>query len=357
VAPSAAAATPGEPATAYPPARRDPSVVDDYHGTKVADPYRWLEDTDAPETRTWIEAQNALTFAFLERIPERKAITDRLTALWNYEKYVVPQRQGRRWFFGKNDGLQNQSVVYWTESLAAEPRVLLDPNLLAADGTVALAGASPSDDGKHFAYGLQTAGSDWVEWRVRDVASGKDLTDRLEWSKFGGASWTRNGKGFYYSRFPAPKPGEALTAVNTNQSIWYHRLGTPQSADKLVYERPDQPRWYMGGDVSEDGRYLFVALSKGTGPQNLLLYQDLKSAPPGRGTGKLTELIGTWEAEYSVLGNDGPLLYVKTDLDAPRGRVIAIDLRRPDKASWRELVAQAKEPIAGASLVGDLLFV
>jgi prolyl oligopeptidase len=347
-----------EPAAglSYPPAARG-DVVDDYHGTKVADPYRWLEDTDAPETRAWIEAQNKLTFGFLERIPERGAITERLTALWNYEKYGLPASKGGRWFFSRNDGLQNQAVLYWATALDAEPRVLLDPNSLAADGTIALAATSVSDDGKLLAYGLQQAGSDWVDWRVRDIATGTDLGDAIQWSKFGGADWTKDGKGFYYSRFPAPEAGNKLLAVNTNQSVWYHRLGTPQSEDQLIYERPDQPRWYIGSDVTEDGRYLIVGIRKGTGPQNLLLYQDLKGTTPARRKGKLVELIKEWEAEYSVLGNDGPLFYLKTDLEAPRGRIIAIDLRKPDRKHWKELVPQAAEPIADASIVGDKLFV
>jgi prolyl oligopeptidase len=352
----AASADPAARGLSYPAAARG-DVVDDYHGTKVADPYRWLEDTDAPATRAWIEAENKLTFGFLEAIPERAAIHERLTALWNYEKYGLPSDKGGRWFFTRNDGLQNQSVLYWATALDAEPKVLLDPNALAADGTVALAGTSVSDDGKHLAYGLQRAGSDWVEWRVREVATGKDLDDVVRWSKFGGGVWTRDGKGFYYARFPEPKEGGSLTAVNTNQSLWYHRLGTAQDEDQLVYERPDEPKWYMGGDVTEDGRYFVVGLAKGTGPQNLLYVQDLGKTSPAKRAGKLTEVIGAWEAEYSVIGNDKSKLYVKTDLDAPRGRVIAIDLKKPRKQDWVELVPQAKEPIAGASIVGNQLFV
>jgi prolyl oligopeptidase len=356
--PATAAPTP-EPGLTYPVAARG-DVVDDYHGTKVADPYRWLEDTDAPDTRAWIDAQNALTFGFLEAIPERAAITARLTALWNYERFGIPFRKGKHRFVTKNDGLQNQAVLYVapaTDAAMATPRVLLDPNALAADGTVALAATSVSHDGTRLAYGLQAAGSDWVEWHVRDVATGKDAVDVLKWSKFGGASWTRDGKGFYYARFPVPKAGDSLTAENTNQSLWYHRLGTKQEADQLIYERPDEPKWYLGGGVTDDGRYLLIYLAKGTGPQNQLLVQDLKGTTPAKRKGALTTLIGAWEAEYTVIGNDGPVLYVKTDLDAPRGRVIAIDLRKPDKASWRELVPQAREPIAGATIVGDQLFV
>jgi prolyl oligopeptidase len=350
------AAAPPAVALTYPATQRGP-VVDDYHGTKVADPYRWLEDTESAETRAWIEAQNHLTFGFLEAIPERRAITDRLTALWNYEKYGLPTLQGGRYFYTRNDGLQNQAVLYWSPTLDGEPKVLLDPNALSKDGTVALSSYAISEDGRHLAYGLASAGSDWIEWKVREVESGKDTSDRVQWSKFSGASWTRDGAGFYYSRYPEPKPGQALLAENVNQEIWYHRLGTPQGDDQLVYQRPDQPKWSVGGAVTEDGRYLLAYVSKGTGPQNLLLVQDLKGTTAKKRSGKLRPLIDAWEAEYSVLGNDGPVLYVKTDLAAPRGRIIAIDLRKPKKAQWKELVPQSAQPIAGATIVGDQLFI
>jgi prolyl oligopeptidase len=340
----------------YPAARRDDSVVDDYHGTKVADPYRWLENSDDPETRAWIDAQNELTFAYLDKIPDRAAIATRITELWNYEKYGLPYQKGKRWFFTKNDGLQNQSVLYWATSLDAKPKVLLDPNTLAADGTVALAGASISDDGKLLAYGLQTAGSDWTTWKVRDIATGKDFDDKLEWVKFSDASWTKDGKGFYYARYPAPKDGNALTAENKFHTLWYHRVGSPQAEDQLIAERKDQPTWFIGSTVTEDGKYLFVFDSKGTGPQTLVSYAALEGTTPAKRAASLVPLVEAWEAEYSLLGNDGTTAYFKTDLDAPRGRIIAIDLRKPDKASWRELVPQAKEAISSASIVGNRLF-
>jgi prolyl oligopeptidase len=341
----------------YPDARKDGAVVDDYHGTKVADPYRWLENSDDPESRAWIEAQNALTFGFLDKAPDRAAIQTRITELWNYEKYGLPSQKGKRWFYTKNDGLQNQSVLYWATGLDAAPKVLLDPNALAADGTVALQATAISDDGKYLAYGLQSAGSDWTTWKVRDVATGKDFDDELKWVKFSDASWTKDGKGFYYARYPEPKDGNALTAENKLHSLWYHRVGSPQTEDQLIAERPDQPTWFIGATVTEDGKYVFVFDSKGTGPQTLVSYAELKGTTPQKRAVKLTPLVETWEAEYSLLGNDGPIAYFKTDLDAPRGRVIAIDLRKPDKAGWKELVPQAKESIDTATIVGNRLMV
>jgi prolyl oligopeptidase len=345
--------TPTPGAYAYPAARRDASVVDDYHGTKVADPYRWLENTDAPETRTWIEAENKLTFSFLDQIPERPEIAKRMTELWNFEKYTPPFARGKRWFFTKNDGLQNQSVLYWAAKLDGAPKVLLDPNTLAADGTIALGGASVSDNGAYLAYALESAGSDWMTWKVRDVATGKDFDDEIKWSKFSDAQWTKDGKGFFYARYPEPKGGGELTGENLNHTLWYHRVGTAQTADQLVFERPDQPTWFSNAVVTEDGKYLFVIEQKGTGPQSLVSWSPLKDTKPDQRKVALVPLIKDWEAEYTLLGNDGSIAYFKTDLDAPRGRIIAIDLARPDKAAWKELVPQAKEAIASASIVGN----
>ncbi|HKE17484.1 MAG TPA: prolyl oligopeptidase family serine peptidase, partial [Kofleriaceae bacterium] len=346
----------------YPPAARG-DVVDDYHGTKVADPYRWLENADSPETRAWVEAENKVTFSFLDAIPQRHAIADRLTALWNYEKYGVPDRLARRYFYTKNDGLQNQDVLYWTSSLGdkAQPRVLLDPNTLSSDGTVALAGANISDDARLMAYGLQSAGSDWAEWKVRKVDSGQDLSDDLKWIKFSNASWSHDSKGFYYGRYPEPKAGEALTDTNLNQKLYYHRVGTPQSEDTLVYERPDQPKWAFGSIVSEDGRYLVVQVSKGTGPMNLVMYQDLKKVRPGQkieGAAKdsMTTLVGEFEAKFEFIGNKGPIFWFVTDLDAPRGRIIVVDVRKPARENWAELVPQGPDALQTASAVGGRIF-
>src|SRR5262249_2961847 len=209
---------------------------------KVPDPYRWLEELDIAETRNWVEAENNLTYSFLNEIPARDAIKARLTKLWNYERYGVPFKQGHRYFYSRNTGLQNQSVIYSVTSLTAEPTMLIDPNTLSADGTVALSGLSVSQDGKLLAYSLSASGSDWQEWKVRDVETGKDLTDDLKWVKFSGASWTPDGKGFFYSRYDEPKDN-ALKGTNYFQKLYYHRLGTSQAEDTLIYERPDQKEW------------------------------------------------------------------------------------------------------------------
>src|SRR5215211_3993737 len=248
----------GESAIHY-PATRTVDQADDYHGTRVADPYRWLEDVDSPETRQWVEAQNAVTQAYLATIPQRGPIRERLTKLWNYPKYGTPFREGGRQFYFENSGLQNQSVLYVRDAAKRAPRVLLDPNTLSADGTVALSAAAVSPDGKLLAYGTSASGSDWQEFHVRDVASARDLADTLKWIKFSGASWTRDNKGFFYSRYDEPTSGNALTNVNKFQKLYYHRLGTPQSADVLVYERRDQPDWGFGAEVTEDGRYAVIS--------------------------------------------------------------------------------------------------
>ncbi len=290
-------------------------VVENYHGIKVADPFRPLEDPDSAETKAWVQAENKITFAYLESIPERKAIKDRLTKLWNYEKFSTPRKEGSSYFYSKNSGLQNQSVLYVTVSLDAEPRVLLDPNTLTADGTVALAGTSISDDGKLMAYGLAAAGSDWNEWRVRDVETGKDLGDVLKWIKFSSASWTKDGKGFYYGRFPEPEKGADLKQPNFYNKLYYHVLGAPQDHDKLVYERPDQKEWQFHGQVSDSGDYLVITVSKGTDDKYMVLYQDLKKAGS-----PIVELIGTLEHEYTFLDNDGPVFWFKSNKALPKAR-------------------------------------
>lgn len=331
----------------YPKAPRA-DVVDDYAGHKVADPFRPLEDPDSAETRAWIEAENRLTFSFLEAIPERPQIKKRLTELWNYEKFGVPFKRGDRYFFTRNSGLQNQSILYVADSLKAEPRVLLDPNGLSTDGTVALSGTEVSDDGERLAYGLARAGSDWQEWRVRDVETGQDLDDRLLWIKFSGASWSKDGQGFYYGRYPAPQEGESLKGANYHQKLYYHRLGDPQEKDRLVFERPDQKEWGFDGQTTDDGRYLIVTVRKGTDSKHRIFYQDLAVLDS-----KPVELVGTFDAEYAFIDNDGPIFYFKTDKDAPQGRIAAIDTRDPKPSAWKEIVPTAEETLESADLVGD----
>ena len=330
------------------PVAKTVDQVDDYHGVKVADPYRWLEDTDSADTHAWVEAENKLTFGYLEQIPYRKSIHDRLTKLWNYERFGVPEQQGGRYFYQHNTGLQNQSVLYVAESLTAEPRVLLDPNSLSTDGTVALVGHAVSEDGKLLAYGTSASGSDWMEWRVREVSTGKDLPDLIKWVKFSGASWTKDGKGFFYSRYDEPKQGTMLRDANYFQKLYFHRLGTPQAEDKLIYERPDNKELGFAGQVTDDGHYLMITVWQGTSPKNRLYYKDLTKPDS-----EVVKLLDEFDAEYQFIDNDGPVLWMKTDLDAPRGRLIAIDTQRPERANWKTIVPEGKDKLNSANVLNN----
>ena len=330
----------------YPQPRRT-DQVDDYHGTKVADPYRWLEDTDSAETHAWVEAENKLTFGYLEKIPYRQAIRDRLTKLWNYERYTIPHQEGGRYFYDHNNGLQNQNVLLVAESLTAEPRVLLDPNLLSPDGTVAVSATAVSDDGKLMAYGIATSGSDWNEWHVRDIDTGKDLPDDIKWVKFSGASWTKDNKGFFYSRYDEPK-GAALREANYFHKLYYHRLGTAQSDDKLIYERPDNKELGFAGNVTDDGRYLIITVWQGTSPKNRLYYKDLTQPDS-----PVVKLLDDFDAQYNFIDNDGPVFWFQTDLEAPRGRLIAIDTRHPERTNWKTLVVQGPDKLEFSNVVNN----
>jgi len=336
----------------YPSAKKG-EQVDDYHGTKISDPYRWLEDLDSADTKQWVEAQNRLTNAYLAEIPARKRIKERLTKLWNFERFGIPFREGNRYFYTKNDGLQNQSVLYTVASLSDEPRVLLDPNKLSADGTVALAGTAISRDGKLMAYGLATSGSDWSEWRVRNVETGQDLPDTIKWVKFSGASWTTDGKGFFYSRYDEPKAGAGdLSGVNEFQKLYYHRLGTPQAEDALIYERKDQKDWGFSGDVTEDGRYLIIHVWVGTDAKNRIYYKDLQAKD-----GAVVKLLDDFDAAYNFIDNDGPVFWFATDKDAPRYKVIAVDTRKPERANRKVVIPEAAETIDGVNVLNDMFVV
>lgn len=330
------------------PTSRQSDQIDDYHGTKVADPYRWLEDLDSEETKAWVEAQNQITLNYLSDISAREPIKQRITQLWNYEKYGIPFKQGNQYFYFKNDGLQNQSVLYTLTSLDAEPRVLLDPNQLSEDGTVALSGLAISEDGKLMAYGLSTSGSDWNEWKVRDVETGKDFADHLKWVKFSGASWTHDGQGFFYSRYDEPNEATQLEELNYYQKLYYHKLGTPQSEDSLIYHRPDQKEWMFGGGVTEDGRYLIISVDRGTDPKNLVFYKDLQTPDS-----PVVELISEFESSYGFIDNDGAIFWFRTDLDAPRGRVIAIDINNPQRENWQEVIPQSEETLESVGLLNN----
>ena len=330
------------------PAAKKSDVVDDYHGTKIADPYRWLEDTDSPETAQWVAEENRITREYFAAIPQRARYKDRLMTLFNYERFTGLEKAGSHYLVMRNDGLQNQDVLYVADSLHGTERVLLDPNTLRADGTAALSGVEPSKDGKLLAYGLADAGSDWVQWHVRDIATGKDLPDAIRWSKFSGAEWTPDQRGFYYQRFAEPKPGEALRGENAFAKLYLHRLGEPQSADKLVYERPDQKQWMFSPRVTDDGHYLLIVVEATDFGKNLLFYQDLRDP-----AAKTVELIRDLDALYMPLGNQGSVVYFQTTDHAPKGRIIAIDLARPQRENWREIVPQQKEPIDAARMIKD----
>lgn len=333
------------------PSTRTGDTVDDYHGTKLADPFRWLEDDNSDETKAWVTAQNRVTFGYLDTIPARDALRRRLTKIWNFEKFGVPTQRGGRYLFTRNSGLQNQSVLYTTNSLAAEPRELLDPNKLSTDGTVALTSYALSDDGKHLAYGIAVAGSDWQEWKVRRVDDAQDTGDHLKWIKFSDVSWTPDGRGFFYSRYDEPKPGEKLTGVNYFQKLYFHELGQPQSADRLIYERKDQKEWGFDGTVTDDGRYLIISIWRGTERKNQVFYRDLKAADA-----PIVELISGFDAQYEFVDNDGGKLWFRTDLDAPRYRVIAIDVQSPERTAWKEVIPQNADVLESVHLVGEKFF-
>jgi prolyl oligopeptidase len=333
------------------PRARTVDTVTNYFGTTVADPYRWLEDTDSPETKAWVDSENCVTFHYLAAVPERSRIAGRLTKLWNYERFGVPSREGGKYIYSRNDGLQNQSVVYWLPRLDASPRVLIDPNTLSRDGTVALSTWDVSHDGRYFGYGTAAAGSDWNEFHVRSFATGHDLSDHLKWIKFSGLSWTHDNRGFFYSRYPEPT-GNALRAVVKDQKLYYHRLGTPQASDQLVYERPDHPDWGLGGGVTEDGRYLIIYVSLGTDSRNRVYYMDLGGAAHPRIHGTVVRLLDDFDATYDFVGNLGPVFYFRTNLDAPRAKLIAIDTRHHERSAWRLIVPQGPDVLDGVALIG-----
>lgn len=334
----ASASPPKDKAAAlvYPEARRG-DTVDDYFGTKVADPYRWLEDTSSAETVGWVKAENALTEAYLAGIPERTAIQERLRRLFDYERFSQPLKKGKRYFYSHNSGLEPQAVWFVTEDPARDGRVLLDPNALSRDGTVAVSGLSFTDDGRYLAYALSEAGSDWLVWKVRDVETGSDLRDEVRWSKASGASWRKDGSGFYYSRFDEPWAGEVLKASNQNHQVWFHKVGTPQADDELVYRRPDQPEWYLASRVTDDGRWLVIQANRGTSPESALFVLDLSR--PGA---KPVPLVDRMDASYEFVDNAGDTFFLLTDQGAPRQRLVAVELGKPDPKDFRVVIPEGK---------------
>jgi prolyl oligopeptidase len=344
------------PRPAYPPALRA-EVVDEYHGEQVADPYRWLEEPDTSATRAWIAAQNELAEAYLAEIPARARIRARMTELWDHERYELPVQEGGRVFFRRNDGLQNQSLLFVVDAPGANPRVLLDPNGLSEDGTIALAAFAPSSDGQRLAYALSDGGSDWRTWRVRAVDTGADLADEVV-SKFGGVAWAADGTGFFYARYDVPPPGTELSARNAPPDVCFHRLGTPASADSVVARRPAQPGRSQSFSLSEDGTVLFQSVLDVASRKNELYRIALASADGGwRAAREPEALVQGFDARTFPIGDDGATLWAQTDLDAPRGRIVAINPLTPAREHWRELVPEATEAIEGADEVGGKLVV
>jgi len=325
--------------------------LDEYFGTQVADPYRWLEDDvrESEMVEEWVESQNKVTLGYLAALPYRQEIQERLTTLWDYEKYGTPSRQGDNYYYFKNDGLQNQSVLYQLGTLDAEPKVLIDPNQWSTDGTVALGGMVFSSDGKYLAYSSSQGGSDWSTWQVMDTTTGKLLDDQIEWTKFTSASWTPDNKGFYYSAYDVPEEGQAFQSLNLNQKVYYHQLGTKQSQDKIVHQDADNPTWGFNAEVSEDGSYLIITTWKGTDDKYRVLYRDLKSDEAS-----LITLIDSFDNEYSFIGNEGAKLFFKSDLNAANGTVLSIDVSQPD-AAWQTVISQADETLVSVGMVGDFI--
>jgi prolyl oligopeptidase len=344
--------TPVSPLNLIYPSARTVEQIDDYFGTKVSDPYRWMEDVDSAELKTWVDAENALTERYLSQVPSRATMQKRLMELINFERYTAPARRGTRYFYSHNSGLQNQNVLYWQEGLDGEPKVLLDPNTFSADGTVAISGISITDDGSLAAYSIADAGSDWVKWHVRDVTTGEDLSDIVEWSKFSGAAWLKDGSGFFYERYDAPsadaKDAEALKAANYFHKVYFHKLGTKQSDDTLIFDRPDDGELNLGAQVTDDGRYLVLHQSKGTSPNNELSVKDLQHADA-----PILKLIDTADATYAPINNDGTLFWLLTTLDAPNGKVISIDLKQPEREHWKTVIPESTNKLSDVSIIDD----
>ncbi len=330
----------------YPPTRIV-DQVDDYHGTLVADPYRWLEDNNSEEVNKWIENQNKLTFSFIHSIPGRETIKDRLKELWNYPRSYAPRPVSGKYFQLRNSGLQNQDVLYVSHALEGERLPLIDPNTFSEDGTQALVNWKVSRDGRKLAYSFSESGSDWQTWRIRDVDRLTDYPEVIRWSKFSSVAWLPDGSGFFYCRYDHPSDESSLTAINQNQRIYFHRIGTSQSEDKLIYERPDQPEWGFDLEISQDGIYIIMHVWQGTDTRNRLFYKNLDEDD------NFIELIPELEAAYRYIGNDGPVLYIQTDYQAKKGQVIAIDLRAPTKREWRTLIPEGQDTLEFVKLIAN----
>lgn len=340
-------AIPAQTGYSYPKAKKV-DQVDDYHGTKVSDPYRWMEDTGSADTQKWIEDQVKFTQAYLDKIPERAKIRERLTEIWNYERISAPSKVADEFYiYSRNDGLQNQSVLYRAKSKDDPGSVFFDPNKLSTDGTAALSGSSFTDDGKLWAYGVAKSGSDRTEWRIMNTETGEYLADTLRPNRQGGVSWLKDNSGFYYSRFPDAQEGAELRAANKFQKIYFHKLGTPQSDDKLVYERPEDGELFMGGGVTEDGKWLVISVAKGTQRMNEIHFKDLS-----RPDSPIVPLVNDRNNSWSFVGNDGPVFYFRTDKDAERGKLVSVNVLARARI-WKDIVPQAAETLNGVQMINN----
>lgn len=335
------------PAVTYPETRKT-DTVDDYFGTKVADPYRWLEDDNSEETKNWVKAQNKVTFGYLEQITSRNKIKERLTKIWNFEKMSTPYKKGKYYIYSQNNGIQNQGVMYYRDGLNGTPKVLLDPNTLSTDGTVSLSGTSISHDGKYMAYGTSKSGSDWVEYDVLEIETGKKLTDHISWVKFSGVSW--QGDGFYYSRYDAPK-GSELSAKNEFHKVYFHKVGTSQDEDKLIYNDTDHPNRNFGADVTDDQQWLLIYTTESTSGNALMAMNLAKPNSP------MQVIVDNFDNDYGVLDVVGSKMLVRTNKDAPRYRLVEIDINNPAPANWKEIIPQQKELLEETVLAGDKIVV
>ena len=334
---------------AYPETRKDTTVVEDYFGTKVADPYRWLENDTSAETSAWVKAQTEVTQDYLSHIPFRSALKDRLTEIVNYERYSTPSKKHGRYIYSKNDGLQNQSVIYMQETLDGEPTVLLDPNALSDDGTVSLGGISFSNDGKYMAYTIQRSGSDWVEIYVKDMATLELLPDHIEWAKFTGASWYKDG--FFYAAYDRPTEGKEFSNVNENHKIYYHRLGTPQEQDELFYSNPKQPRYFHQVDLTEDEHYMFL-FESGQGAGSTLWIRDMQNA-----MGKFVQIADDMDYQYMPIDVINDTLYIFTNYNAPKGRICRVSAKAPQMENWVDVIPEGENVIAGVNLAAGKMIV
>jgi len=340
-----------EPRLTYPVAHKG-NVVDDYAGTKVADPYRWTEALDSKEVADWVAASNAVTDPYLARLPLRTHFNTRLTELWNYPRVGVPIGKAGKLFYQRNSGLQRQSPVFMRTSVNAPATLVIDPNVISEDGSISLSTWMPSPDARLLAYGLAEGGADWNTVRVRDMTTGTDLSDEVRWMRFSNIAWTNDSKGFFYSRYPEPPKNKVLEAALSGHALYYHRVGTPQSQDTLVYKRDDLASWVINGDVTEDGRYLLIAMFQGAENKNSLYYADLGRADAPKIDAPVRPLMTVNDAEYWPVGNKGATLFLRSDKDAPNRRIIAVDLHNAAASAWRTVVPERKEAIENVAVIG-----